>query len=221
MDYSFDGGPVNDDELSTFIMPTLNNSNLLRPLTDMTLFGPKYDQNSTSEKMERDAQRDARRKRRQTQRSRRAIVAPEKIEPQKTERTAVGLYHNATLALNEGFILSGSRPKELDSVIAKIYQDYVEQENQKHELIRRRATPNSAAKIRIWRCLGCQKRPFETPVIRIGPANSRNLCNDCGLSFIRIGKIKSGRMSGDRELVTLPPLFINDVNYLDTLIKSR
>ena len=222
-DYGFDGSPVIDEELGPLIMPPIDDSTLIRPVNEMEVYGPKYTANSVSDKMEKDSQRDARRKRRQTQRSRRAITVPDKIEAQKTQRTPVGIYHNANAALNAGFIQSGSKPKSLHPIIAQQYKELVDMENQRHELVRMRTLPNSNPEKVIWRCLSCQKSQSKTSIIRVGPNDRKNLCNECGLYFARHGTVPliSEKSLDKGKFVKYPPLYINNIDYVNDLVQKR
>jgi hypothetical protein len=222
IDYGFDGSPVNDEELSSLVMPPVDDSNLLRTVSDMTKYGPQYViTGSISDKMEKDAQRDARRRRRQTNRSRRTLAARDKFESLKTMRTPVGLFHNASIALNAGFVQSGSQPKELHTELAEKYQEYVEKEKKKHELVRIRTLPQSTPEKTIWRCLGCQKTRSETDIVRTGPNGERNLCNQCGLYFSRHRSIPVvNNSSSMQKAVTYPSLYIN-IDYLKDLLSQR
>lgn len=224
LDYGFDGSPITNEGLSSVIMPPVNHSNILRPVNDMDTYGPKYIMaSSISDKMERDAKRDARRKRRQTQRSRRSILTvPDKMEPQKTIRTPIGLYNNAIVALNAGFVQSGSKPIELHPDLAEQYKTYVQKEDQKHELIRIRTLPHSKPEKEIWRCLGCQKTELETKILRVGPDGLKSLCNQCGLYFVRYGEVPNGTNSSFyKKFVAYPSLYINNIKYINRLIQNR
>jgi hypothetical protein len=216
LDYKFDGSRVTDEELGSLVMPPLEYANLLRPMSDMNKYGPKYVlASSVSDKIAKDAQRDRRRQRRQTNRSRRNLS---KVETQKTIRTPIGLYHNASVALSAGFILSGSQPRELHTELAEKYKNYVEKENHSHELVRVRTLPHhSSPEKTIWRCMVCQKTRAETEIIRM-----ENLCNKCGLYFSHHGSLPVvNNSSSSMQKVTYPSLYINNLDYLNRLIKKR
>ena len=62
MDYRFNGGPTDDEELAAAFMPPVHVKNVYRPLNEMEHYGPKYMSVTLSdfEKLDRDNQRDAR-----------------------------------------------------------------------------------------------------------------------------------------------------------------
>jgi hypothetical protein len=75
-----------------------------------------------------------RRKRRQTQRSRRAETAIDR-EPLRTVRTPVGLIHNAYTILEQGFVQANSKTIPLDSQKRQFYENIVENDLARHQLL--------------------------------------------------------------------------------------
>jgi hypothetical protein len=126
MDYSFNGGVVDDEELASMFLPAVDTTNLIRNLSELNLYGPKYINMSPTEfdKLDKDNQRESRRKRRQTQRSRRAITVPDK-EPLRTMRSPIGLVYNSYVALEEGLAPISSKQRALDEIERERYQSIV------------------------------------------------------------------------------------------------
>ncbi|EMR10021.1 hypothetical protein PNEG_01775 [Pneumocystis murina B123] len=86
--YTFDGRPVEDEDIKTMILPTV--SCIFRPLEMLNEYSPVLHELSESEveKQNKENERDARRKRRQI-RARRGIQLPEFNERPRTQRTPV------------------------------------------------------------------------------------------------------------------------------------
>ncbi|KTW28693.1 uncharacterized protein T551_02543 [Pneumocystis jirovecii RU7] len=86
--YPFDGGPIEDEDIKTAILPTV--SSILRPAEALNEYSPVLYELSESEveKQNKENERDARRKRRQI-RARRGIQLPEFNERLKTQRTPI------------------------------------------------------------------------------------------------------------------------------------
>lgn len=86
--YSFDGRPVEDEDIKTTILPTI--SSILRPIEALNEYSPVLYELSESEveKQNKENERDTRRKRRQI-RARRGVQLPEFTERLKTQRTPI------------------------------------------------------------------------------------------------------------------------------------
>lgn len=84
--YTFDGGPVEDEDIKTMILPTV--SCIFRPFEMLNEYSPVLHELSEPEleKQSKENERDARRKRRQF-RARRGISFPEFNERLRTQRT--------------------------------------------------------------------------------------------------------------------------------------
>lgn len=88
--YTFDGSPIVGEEFIDVLLPTVTKQNVFREAQAIEVYGPLYSLiNSEAGKVSKDLQRDARRKRRQTCRSRRASTLPHLIF-QRTNRTSMG-----------------------------------------------------------------------------------------------------------------------------------
>lgn len=89
VDHKFDDdNPIVEDAVAAYILPTIKKETVRRSNADIAIYGPQYDTVSQQqlEKLEKECDRDSRRKRRQTQRSRRTMALPEK-ESYKTKIT--------------------------------------------------------------------------------------------------------------------------------------
>ncbi|PWN50706.1 SNF5-domain-containing protein [Violaceomyces palustris] len=85
--HAFDGRPIADDELRNAFLPLVGKDNISRGEGEADAFTPRLLQLTESEieRLDRERERDARRKRRQT-RGRRGVNLPDR-EPQKTQRS--------------------------------------------------------------------------------------------------------------------------------------
>ena len=192
LDYTFKGGPIEDEELSSLLMPPVSQDNVYRSIPEMELFGPRYIPMSQTEfeRIDKESQRDARRKRRHTQRSRRAIAVVDK-ESFRTHRTPIGPVHQASLALTEGVLTVGSKSRPLDPLTEQRLREILTKEAKLQQKLvsssyvsTDRSFPSmtltksfcfsfahSLAKI-VWRCAGCQKTARDTLLIRQGPEST-------------------------------------------------
>nr|KAJ3422099.1 SWI/SNF chromatin-remodeling complex subunit [Polyrhizophydium stewartii] len=92
IDYKFDGGNVDDEELAAYFLPTVHPKRTHRTIKDRNEFGPflNYTNAAEVDRLEKEHERDSnKRKRRQTQRSRRLVTLPERDQMPKTNRTPV------------------------------------------------------------------------------------------------------------------------------------
>ncbi|RUS18968.1 hypothetical protein BC937DRAFT_88126, partial [Endogone sp. FLAS-F59071] len=101
--HDFDGSPIQDDDLRQSFMPAV--SNVIREEDAVENFTPVLIDLSDAEidKIEKDRERDARRKRRQT-RGRRGVILPDR-EPLKTHRTLLAVPSPAEMT-DEQFLLA-------------------------------------------------------------------------------------------------------------------
>ncbi|XJO71003.1 hypothetical protein BDV3_000597 [Batrachochytrium dendrobatidis] len=81
-------GLIDDDDLATHFLPEIKSQSVLRGLKEHGEFGPylKVASAADFERIEKELERDSRRKRRQTQRSRRLVTLPDR-EATRTNRT--------------------------------------------------------------------------------------------------------------------------------------
>ncbi|KNC96804.1 uncharacterized protein SPPG_08006 [Spizellomyces punctatus DAOM BR117] len=188
VDHHFDGQPIDDDELSSCFLPPIEASRVIRPPKAKALFGPYYNPvtDLEIEKMEKDRERDARRKRRQTQRSRRAIALPDREAP-KTNRTGPLQYNPLELQDPLAPQLAGpvtrrNPPRrhrgmvDLPLAPAPVVKER-EREPQPPPL------PLEVLLTRGWRCRNCGVSAKDTPLLRKGPTGEKTLCDTCGLYY--------------------------------------
>jgi hypothetical protein len=140
------------------------------------------------EKLEKENSRDARRKRRQTQRSRRAIALPDR-EPLRTHRSPIGRIQEATIALQQGYILKGMQRITLDSDSYTYFERILQENQDKQEALCQLSQGYKQEKL-VWRCIRCHKPSSEIKLIRRGLDGKPNLCFDCGLVVLRQGSME-------------------------------
>lgn len=125
----------------------------------------------------------ARRKRRQTQRSRRATALPDR-EPLRTYRTPTGLVQNALNALEKRVVTQGQRIVPLEPAMEQTFQTIIERDARYNRFIMELAQAGKVlpgmlfystffhslnSVCLVWMCMGCLKTSKDTFVIRRGP----------------------------------------------------
>ncbi|KAI9087746.1 hypothetical protein DFS34DRAFT_678201 [Phlyctochytrium arcticum] len=218
VDHHFDGSPIDDEDLAACFLPSIEPSQVQRGPKAKSLFGPYYNQVSDFEieKMEKDRERDVRRKRRQTQRSRRAVALPDREAP-KTSRTGVVHYNphdipDPLVATPFGTPVGRRNPPRRHRgammetpVPAATHSQMPIKEHEPPQPPP--PLPTEHTLIRGWRCQNCGISAKRTPLLRIGPTGERTLCDECGLYQNRTGRARP---------VTPPPS-----GYLNTISPER
>ncbi|KAJ3300690.1 SWI/SNF chromatin-remodeling complex subunit [Borealophlyctis nickersoniae] len=198
VDHHFDGSAVDDDELEQCFLPPVDPKAILRTPKQRSLFGPFYNAvtDIEIEKMEKDRERDARRKRRQTQRSRRAVALPDR-EPPKTNRTDILVQAGSSVGQDTpaqpvavatrkgnaglgtvGNLRAGNRKTRSMQDLGPPERDLAPAQAQREKPLMRH-TPK--VNVTAWRCENCGITAANTPLLRKGPSGEKTLCNACGL----------------------------------------
>ncbi|KAI9087753.1 hypothetical protein DFS34DRAFT_585852 [Phlyctochytrium arcticum] len=184
VDHHFDGSPIDDEDLAACFLPSIEPSQVQRGPKAKSLFGPYYNQVSDFEieKMEKDRERDVRRKRRQTQRSRRAVALPDREAP-KTSRTGVVHYNphdipDPLVATPFGTPVGRRNPPRRHRgammetpVPAATHSQMPIKEHEPPQPPP--PLPTEHTLIRGWRCQNCGISAKRTPLLRIGPTGER------------------------------------------------
>ncbi|KAI8919323.1 hypothetical protein DFJ77DRAFT_427877 [Powellomyces hirtus] len=188
VDHQFDGTPIDDEDLAACFLPPVDRLHVHRSLKDKAMFGPYYNPvtDLEIEKMEKDRERDTRRKRRQTQRSRRAISLPDREFP-KTNRTGPLTYNPLEVVdplapLPAGPITRRNATRKtrgmlVEPLVPAVAPVLVVPEKE----ILAASPPNEMALVRGWSCENCGVSAAATPWIRKNSAGEMVLCDDCGM----------------------------------------
>ncbi|KAJ3173525.1 SWI/SNF chromatin-remodeling complex subunit [Geranomyces variabilis] len=195
VDHQFDGQPIDDEDLSTCFLAPLDRMHVIRTGKDKAIFGPYYNPVSDVEieKMEKDRERDTRRKRRQTQRSRRAISLPDREFP-KTNRTGPLVYNPADVADPLAAIVPivGTRRNAARKTRAGGLADSIAPAVAPLPAVTEvpeppPPLPHEASMVRGWACENCAVGAAATRMIRKNAAGEMLLCDECGLYLARNG----------------------------------
>ncbi|KAJ3162366.1 SWI/SNF chromatin-remodeling complex subunit [Geranomyces michiganensis] len=198
VDHQFDGQPIDDEELSSCFLAPLDRMQVIRTGKDKAIFGPYYNPVSDVEieKMEKDRERDTRRKRRQTQRSRRAISLPDREFP-KTNRTGPLIYNPAEtidpLAAVAPVISTrrnAARKSRAGGLVDNIAPVVAPLPAVPEVPEPPPPLPHETSLIRGWACENCGVGAAATPMIRKNAAGEMMLCDECGLYYARNGAVR-------------------------------
>ncbi|KAJ3180015.1 SWI/SNF chromatin-remodeling complex subunit [Geranomyces variabilis] len=195
VDHQFDGQPIDDEDLSSCFLAPLDRMHVIRTGKDKAIFGPYYNPVSDVEieKMEKDRERDTRRKRRQTQRSRRAISLPDREFP-KTNRTGPLIYNPAEVVDPLAAIapIAGTRRNAARKTRAGGLADSIASAVAPMPAVPEvpeppPPLPHEVSMVRGWVCENCGVGAAATPIIRKNAAGEMLLCDECGLYLARNG----------------------------------
>ncbi|KAJ3327077.1 SWI/SNF chromatin-remodeling complex subunit [Blyttiomyces sp. JEL0837] len=217
LEHPFDNTPVDDDELAGCFLKPLTSGVRAPPniyYEPYLLQGRELEQ----EKGEKDRERDARRKRRQTGRNRRML--PDRDLP-KINRTqlphpasysisSTAGHHKRliTLANNQAAAAAASggqaafggisgtmgtrRKTRSETASEAVYGGFKEEFNDSIGTSMLAEAPLASVRNAVvleWTCLHCKKHASKTALIRHGPQGPNTLCNECGLTYSRTGTL--------------------------------
>ncbi|KAJ3417578.1 SWI/SNF chromatin-remodeling complex subunit [Chytridiales sp. JEL 0842] len=178
LEHPFDDSYIDDDELAASFLPPISQATRQHyPVGPLLLLGREAE----VEKTEKDRERDARRKRRQTGRHRR--VLPER-EPLKTVRGVVssagGHVNPGNLRKStSGYLGGGHLRRKTRSDTAS---ELVEQNDGKDSLAPEVVLEKLRSDVQLanWSCSHCNSTLKMTSLARSGPEGEASLCNECG-----------------------------------------